>query len=280
MKNLINKIHFANCIDILKQLPDNSIDMFLQDPPFEVTANEWDKDFIKNLPMLWKLWKQKGKENATFIFKATFPFAIDMINSNRKMFKYEWVWKKNTYSNFLNAKQMPMRCLEYLFVFYAKQPTYNPIARKVKHPKAIIKTQNNSGGTTYGMTKHKDYKKEKSNFGSPVNWLDIKNERDRFVTSKGSQKRHANRTNPELWEYFIKTYTNENDIIFDGYAGSGSVQESCINLNRNYIACENSEEYFYKTEINLRNKTEIKQLGYAKTTLKTKIQPDLFTKLY
>lgn len=278
----INKLYFQDCKEILQQLPDNSITAYIQDPPFEVTANYWDKNFIKQLPELWELWKQKGKENAAFVFKATYPFAIDLINSNRDMFKYEWVWKKNTFSNTVNAKRMPMRCLEYLFIFYKEQPVYNPILRKVKHPKATIKTQNNPGGSTYNLKRKEgvSYKKEKSDFGAPVNWLDIKTESDRFVSSNGSQNRHPNRTNPELWEYFIKTYTNEGDLLFDGYAGSGSVEEAAIKLNRNWIACENSEEYFTDTEINLRNKMEVHKLGYAKTTLKNQLKPDLFSGLY
>ncbi len=90
---ILNKLHFRDCKEVLHELPDNSITAYVQDPPFEVTANEWDKGFIKQLPELWELWKQKGKDNAAFIFKATFPFAIDLINSNRKMFKYEWFGK-------------------------------------------------------------------------------------------------------------------------------------------------------------------------------------------
>ena len=115
---MVNKLYFKDCKEVLQSLPDNSIDLFLQDPPFEVTNQAWDKGFIEQLPELWGLWQQKGKDNAAFVFKATFPFAIDLINSNRKIFKYEWVWKKNKMTNFVNAKKMPMRCLEYLFVFY------------------------------------------------------------------------------------------------------------------------------------------------------------------
>lgn len=266
----VNKLYFENCIEVLKRLPDSYVDAYIQDPPFEVTDNEWDNGFIKTLPELWKLWIKKGKNNTPFIFKATFPFANDLINSKPKEMKYyEWVWKKNNVTNVFNADFMPMRCFEYIFVFYRGKYTYNPVLRQILNPKKIkIKANSNQGGTTYGA-KEKAYEKQKEYFGKPVNFLDIEHEKDFFISSNILQNRHPNRTNPKLWEYFIKTYTNEGDLIFDGYTGSGSVPQAAIELNRNWIACENSEEYFSDTENRLLNTKEIKKYGYAKTELTT-----------
>jgi site-specific DNA-methyltransferase (adenine-specific) len=269
MKVEVNKLYFENCVEVLKRLPDNSIDAYIQDPPFEVTANEWDKGFIDNLPILWELWIQKGKKNTPFIFKATFPFVIDLINSNRKMFKYEWIWKKNKYTNFVNAKKMPMRCFEYIFIFYKEQPTYNPVLRK-NITTGAIRGNNFNSTKIYNIREtenSKNYVKKTDEYGQPTNFLDIRFEKEAFNTSKTSQDRHPNRTNPELWKYFIKTYTNEGDLIFDGYSGSGSVPQAAIELNRNWIACENSKEYFFETEKRLLNTKEIKEHGYAKTEL-------------
>jgi len=266
----LNKIHFKNCIEVLQSLPNNSIDMFLQDPPFEVTAQAWDKGFIENLPLLWELWINKGKRNAPFIFKATFPFAIDLINSMPYLFKYEWIWKKNKYTNFVNAKRMPMRAFEYLFVFYREQPTYNPVLRKNK--------SKSGSGNNHATTKiynipnteaSRSYKPVMGEFGQPVNLIDVPFESDAFDSSNDSQNRHPNRTNPKVWEYLIKTYTNEGDVVFDGYSGSGSVPEACIELNRKFIACENSDEYFYDTEKRLFDLKEKKLFGYDKTNIVT-----------
>ena len=263
-----NKLYFENCIEVLKRLPDNSVDAYFQDPPFEVTDNEWDNGFIKTLPVLWELWIKKGKKNTPFIFKATFPFANDLINSKPQGMKYyEWVWEKNVYSNFVNAKKMPMRCLEYIFVFYKEQYTYNPILRKNKHPRTNMKTDN-SKCTVYNIKKA-EYNYEVKEFGSPINLIKIDAEKERYISANGSQNRHPNRTTPELWKYFIKTYTNEGDLIFDGYTGSGSVPQAAIELNRKWIACENSNEYFSDTEKRLLNTKEIKEHGYAKTELTT-----------
>jgi site-specific DNA-methyltransferase (adenine-specific) len=278
MDNLINKIHFANCIDILNQLPDQSVNLFLQDPPFEVTNQVWDKGFVKMLPDYWNIWIKKGVDNCCFVFKASFPFAIDLINSNRKYFKYEWVWKKNRYTNFVNAKKMPMRCIEYLFVFYKSQPTYNPVLR-LNITQGKTTTKSNKSTKIYNIKDKTDkpYIKYVGEFGQPVNLIDIGGERASFDSTK-EQDRHANRTNPELWKYFIQTYSNENDLVFDGFTGSGSVAEACINLNRNFITCENNEFEFNRAKINIQNAFDLKNYGYDKTALTTK-QGNLFSGL-
>jgi site-specific DNA-methyltransferase (adenine-specific) len=262
-----NKIYFDDCKNILQSLDDNSIDLVLQDPPFEVTSNDWDTGFIKTLPEMWELWKQKSKDNAVYAFKATYPFAIDLISSNRKMFKYEWVWKKNTFSNTVNAKIMPMRCLEYIFVFYKGYPIYNPILRKSIHPKETKKNLLSPSGSTYSIKRKTEYIKEYNEYGAPINFIEVDAEKDRFISSNGSQNRHPNRTNPELWEYFITTYTNENDLVFDGYSGSGSIPEACLKLKRNFIACENNKRYFQYAENKIRDTKEILLHGFSKSKL-------------
>jgi|JI9StandDraft_1071089.scaffolds.fasta_scaffold33513_1 site-specific DNA-methyltransferase (adenine-specific) len=272
----LNKLYFDNCKNILQQVDDGIIDFVLQDPPFEVTSNEWDTGFIKTLPEMWELWRLKSKPNACYAFKATYPFAIDLINSNRKMFKYEWIWKKNNVTNVLQAKRMPMRCIEYIFIFYKDQPIYNPIQRKILHPKEE-KYRARMGGTTYNITENLNYKKEKTEYGNPVNLIDISHEKEAFNSSHGSQDRHPNRTNPELWEYFIKTYTNENDLVFDGYSGSGSIPQACIRTNRNFIACENNEKEFLKAEKTIRDEKEILLHGYPKSKF-TEDDLSLFSK--
>jgi len=260
----INKIYYQNCIEVLKQLADGSVDAYIQDPPFEVTANEWDKGFIEMLPILWEIWIKKAKSNAPFIFKATFPFANDLINSRPKGMKYyEWVWKKNRYTNFVNTEFMPMRCIEYIFIFYKEKYTYNPILRENIQKKGHDIRFDNTNTKIYKI-KNAKYEKHRTDFGSPVNFLEIASQ-----GTFSAKDKHPNRTNPELWEYFIKTYTNEGDLIFDGYTGSGSVPQACIKTNRNFIACENSAEYFFETEKRILNTKEIKEHGYAKTELRT-----------
>ncbi|MGL6120348.1 MAG: DNA methyltransferase, partial [Fusobacteriaceae bacterium] len=252
-------------------LPDNCIDAYIQDPPFEVSACEWDKGFIEKLPELWELWIKKGKTNAPFLFKATFPFIIDLINSNRKMFKYEWIWKKNMSTNFVHTKTMPLRCTEYILLFYKELPIYNPILIQTTHKgkSTIREKKREKQSNTIKIKQNEDYYYERTEQGFPINIIEVPHEKDRYISNVETQKRHPNRTNPEVWKYFIKTYTNEGDLIFDGYTGSGSVPQAAIELNRNWIACENSEEYFSDTQQRILNTQEIKEHGYAKTELTT-----------
>lgn len=263
----LNKLYFDNCKNILQQVDDGIIDLVLQDPPFEVTSRDWDKGFIKTLPEMWELWKLKSKPNACYAFKATYPFAIDLINSNRKMFKYEWIWKKNKYTNFVNAKIQPMRCIEYIFIFYAEQPVYNPILRKNNHSESKVRVNNNFKTSKVYTFKESDYKNLLGEYGQPTNLIEVDSEKEAFISSKGTQERHSNRTNPELWEYFINTYTNENDLVFDGYSGSGSIPQACLRTNRNFIACENNEKEFSKAEKTIRDEKEILLHGFPKTKL-------------
>ncbi len=263
----LNKLYFDNCKNILLQVDDGIIDFVLQDPPFEVTSNEWDKGFIKTLPEMWELWKLKSKPNACYAFKATYPFAIDLINSNRKMFKYEWIREKNKFTNIFQAKSMPLRCIEYIFIFYKEQPNYNPILKINSHPNQICKNSKN-GGNTYGR-KNNTYESYTGEYGNPTNLIKINHEKDRFIGNAGKQEMHANRTNPDLWEYFIKTYTNENDLVFDGYSGSGSIPQACIRTNRKFIACENDFNEFSKAEKTIQDEKDIYLHGYKKTNIET-----------
>ena len=273
----LNKLYYDNCKNILHQVDDGLIDFVLQDPPFEVTDNEWDTGFIKTLPEMWELWKQKSKPNACYAFKATYPFAIDLINSNRKMFKYEWIWEKNKFTNFVNAKKMPMRCIEYIFIFYKEQPIYNPILRKNSNPEPRSRINNNAKTTNIYNIKNSEYYIHLKEYGQPTNLIKVDAEKEAFVSSNGSQERHSNRTNPELWEYFIKTYTNENDLVFDGYSGSGSIPQACIRTNRNFIACENNEKEFLRAEKTIQDEKDILLHGYKKSNLETD-ESSLFSK--
>ena len=262
-----NQLYFENCKSVLERMPDGSVDLFLQDPPFEVTDSAWDKGFIVTLPEMWELWQRKGKLNCPFVFKATYPFAIDLINSNRAMFRYEWIWEKDIFTNFVNAKHQPLRCVEYLFVFYKEKPTYHPILRKTSNAKSKTKQCKPAQTQIYSL-KNKVYSYTVSELGNPTNLIKVGAEKKRFVTNVDAQNRHPNRTNPELWKYFIRTYTNEGDLVFDGYAGSGSVAQAAIALNRRWIACENSEEYYEDTKQRLLYSKEIHELGYAPSELK------------
>jgi len=263
---IYNKVHKVKAIDSLRNLEDGILDAVITDPPFEVSAQSWDKGFIKMLPVYWPLWVQKSKPNAPFIFKATMPFANDMINSNRKLFKYEWLWIKDCFSNFVNARRMPFRAFEYLLVFYKQQPTYHPELRKTVNGRNKIRTLNNKYTNVYSK-KDKDYTVECSEYGQPLNYFFVPSEKDRFDTGNGSTDRHPNRTPPDVWKKMLTAYTNPGDLVWDGFAGSASVAEACIDLDRNFIACETDDKYFEKATINIQRAKDRKQYGFDKSII-------------
>jgi site-specific DNA-methyltransferase (adenine-specific) len=258
------KTHKTPCRDVLEQLADNSIDFICQDPPFEVTNQHWDKGFIKMLPEMWPLWERKLKQNGVIVMKATYPFALDLLNSKPKKWKYyEHVWIKNTFTNFVNAKKMPLRALEYLFVFYRnlENMTYNPVLRKTNNPRKE-RINKNSNTKVYNI-KEGNYLNVVGEYGQPVNYFFEGAENGRFVSSNGEQDRHPNRTPPKVWERMINFYTNPGDLIFDGYSGSGSVGQAAIRLDRNIITCETDDHFYEMTCKNLHNESTIKELGYV-----------------
>lgn len=123
-------IYCGDCLEIMKQIPDGSIDMILCDLPYGITQNEWDKKIPFDL--LWAQYHRIAKPNAAIVLNCQQPFTSELIMSNKKEFKYCWTWYKHSTRGFLNAKRQPLRVKEDIAVFYRKQCTYNPIMKKKK----------------------------------------------------------------------------------------------------------------------------------------------------
>jgi len=235
LDTLINKVICGDSREILKQIPDESVDLILTDLPYGLTQNEWDERI--DLENLWIEWNRIRKEKTAIILTAKQPFTTELINANPKMFKYEWIWLKTHGNNFLNANKQPLQNHENVLVFYEKQPTYNPqmtdaIEKNIRNP------QNRSTGTycqTYGVVRKDnmmgDYTKR---FPTTVQYFREKRGMDRF---------HPSEKPIELFSYLIKTYTNTNDLVLDCCIGSGTTAISCINTERNFIGIEISPKY-------------------------------------
>lgn len=234
-----------DCLDLLKSLPDKSVDLFFQDLPYGVTQNEWDKPV--NLAELWPEWERVGKENAAFIFTASQPFATDLINSNRKLFKYDLVWEKSISTGFLNANRMPLRAHEIVLVFYRKLPTYNPIKHFLSTP-SYKKGNKARSSSNYGKFTHDMDVGHKDGSRYPRSVFNVPYENSFFdSTSKTVQKMiHPTQKPIGLPQYIIKTYSNPGDTVFDGFSGSGSTAMACINEGRKFIGSELNKEYFDK----------------------------------
>lgn len=231
----INKIYFEDGYDTLRDMPDGCVDLFLQDTPFEVTQNDWDiaPDFEK----MWPEWLRVGKENCAFLFFGTQPFVCDLINSNRKMFRYDLIWYKALGTGFLNANKMPMRNHEHILVFYRKLPTFNPqLGTGVRKYGIRNNTRTNSN---YGKFKEdKAGRYDDGGVRKPISVLDFTN------GDRTTENDHPTQKPLALIRYLVKTYSNEGELVFDGYMGSGTTAAACIEEKRNFIGSENKAKYF------------------------------------
>src|SRR5699024_2866970 len=221
------KLLQGDCLELMKDILDGSVDMILADLPYGTTQNKWDS--VIPLEPLWEQYERVIKDNGAIVLTASQPFTTDLIASNRQLYKYVWYWQKTKPSNHLNAKRQPLRTIEDIVVFYKKQATYNP--KMTKREKPIIGKDTGSQ-KTYGKTKG-GYSKEYTH-RYPVNLL-------RFPRDK---QVHPTQKPVALFEYLIKSYTNEGETVLDNVMGSGTTGVACKNLNRNFIGIELDEEYF------------------------------------
>lgn len=219
----------------MNYIPDKSIDCIISDPPYNITQAKWD--IMIPFEPLWEQYNRIIKDNGAILLFSSQPFTSQLVLSNSKMFKYEWIWHKTHPKGHLNAKKMPMRAHENIEVFYKKPPTYNPQMTH-DHKRKVAKTnyiRESNGDSCYGK------EIRNTSYDSTDRYpLDVQ------IFSNANQigKIHVTQKPVEIYEYFIKTYTNENEIILDSYAGSMTCAIAGINLNRRFICIEKDEEIF------------------------------------
>jgi len=224
----------GDCLEVMKDIPDKSIDMILCDLPYGTTACKWDT-IIPFEPLL-KEYKRIIKDNGAIVLTASQPFTSALVMSNIKMFKYALVWLKTRPSNVFNAKKQFMKWHEDICIFYDKLPTYNPQTTIGKSYKKRHYLQNRSNGTL-GKTGEKDgHISENNGIMQPKTVIEISNPNHKSL--------HPTQKPVALFEYLIKTYTNEGDLVLDNCMGSGTTGVACKNLNRNFIGIELDENYF------------------------------------
>ncbi|MGH1277001.1 DNA-methyltransferase [Bacillus cereus] len=230
---MLNEVFNEDCLEGMKRIPDKSIDLILCDLPYGTTSCRWDS--IIPFDLLWEQYKRIIKDNGAILLTASQPFTTKLIESNMRLFRYEWIWKKGKHTTgFPNANKMPLKNHENILVFYKKLPTYNPQGL-IKLDKPISKTKpKNLGilGDRIGtmnqphVTKYKNY---------PRSILDF---------PRDSKPIHPTQKPVALFEYLIKTYTNEGEIVLDNCMGSFTTAIACINTNRYYIGFELDEGYW------------------------------------
>lgn len=233
----------GDCLKLMKNIPDKSIDMILCDLPYGVTKNKWDNTIDLNL--LWLEYNRIIKDCGAIILFGQDKFTMKVMLSNTKMHRYNLIWDKCLTTGFLNANRMPLRCHEDIMVFYKKLPTYNPqkfLGKAPSHRRckknSVIdfkKVTNNNYGD-YSINTYNPETTE-TNLKYPKSIISI----PRVPTSKCI---HPTQKPIELLEYLIKTYTNEFDTVLDNCMGSGSTGVACINTNRNFIGFELDENFY------------------------------------
>lgn len=240
------KLLNGDCIDLMKNIPDKSIDMILCDLPYGVTQNK--KDIVIPFDELWNAYERIIKDNGVIVLFGQGTFYIDLVNSNRKLFRYDLVWDKQLTSGFLNAKRMPLRQHEQIAVFYKKLPTYNPQFTQGKplHSKGTSYKNKEHKNDNYGNFHITDDSRAGSTEKYPTSILS-------FAKPHPSVAKHRTEKSVELLSYLIKTYTNEGDLVLDNCMGSGSTGVACINTNRNFFGIELDKDFFKIAEERLAN---------------------------
>lgn len=222
----------GDCLELMKDIPDGSVDMILCDLPYGTTKNKWDS--VINLGQMWNQYKRIIKPNGCIALFAQNPFGAELIHSNRNMFRYEWVWQKTLPQGFLNANRMPLRTSENILIFYKKLPTYNPQKWQGKPYDKGIRGGNLT--TNYGDF-GESLSVNETGMRFPVNII-------KFSNANHQQIFHPTQKPVPLLEYLIKTYTDPGQVVLDNCMGSGSTGVACVNTGRDFIGIELDPGYF------------------------------------
>ncbi len=244
----MNLLH-GDCMELLKDIPTESVDLILTDPPYGMTANEWDK--VLPLDEMFAQFNRIIKPDGCMAIFTQQPFLTDLINANRKYFRYEWVWYKHLSTGFLNANKMPLKVHENIAIFYKHLPTYNPQFTWGKP----YSTKSRGNSLNYGKfnstaTINEDGRRY------PVDIVDITQARGFIGNSADS---HPTQKPTELCEYLICTYTNEGDTVLDPCMGSGTTGVACVNTGREFTGMELDDYYFTKASERLEKARQAKE---------------------
>ena len=226
----LNRIYNEDCLEGMKRIPDGSVDMILCDLPYGTTACKWDS--IIPFEPLWEQYERVIKDNGAIVLTSDEPFTSQLINSNIKKFRYKWIWKKSYSTGFMNANKMPLKNVEDVLVFYKKLPIYNPQGLIEVNKKQVRKRD--KGTTIYNDMglKEGEYTQKFTNYPKQI-----------IETTKKEKTCHPTQKPVVLFEYLIKTYTNEGETVLDNCIGSGTTAVAAINTNRNYIGFELDKHY-------------------------------------
>lgn len=234
----LGRAYNEDCFEVMKLMPDGCVDMILADLPYGTTACKWDT-VIPFEPM-WKEFHRIAKPNAAIVLTASQPFTTALVMSNIKNFRYSLVWDK-TLGMGQNAKKMPIKSHEDIHLFYLRPPVYNPQMTVKEHKRPLPKQFKSE------IMDLKSCKRDEAHHFSdnkyPVSIIKISS---RSAECNPKHRQHPTQKPVALFEYLIRTYTNERAFVFDPTAGSLTTGVAAENLNRRWVCCEKEAEYFEK----------------------------------
>ena len=236
------QLYLGDCLQLMLKIPDNSVDMVLCDLPYGTTKNNWDALIPFN--ELWDSYERVIKRNGAIVLFSQQPFTSELIMSNRKIFRYEWIWQKANGTGFLNAKKMPLKSHENICVFYKKSPVYNPQMRTGFKPYRI---KSGKASENYGS----QIQVESTSNGEryPIDIIQFNG----VNMMSGEKVGHPTQKPVSLLEYLIRTYSNPGDTILDNCMGSGSTGVACMAEGRNFIGMEKEDKYFQIAKNRIEN---------------------------
>ncbi len=229
------ELYNGDCLEVMKGIPDGSIDLVLTDPPFGTTQCHWDS--IIPLEPMWEQLKRVIKPNGAIVLFGQEPFSSILRTSNLKLYKYDWIWEKERLTNIHQVKKRAGKTVETISVFYDKQCVYNP--QMVVYD-GIPRTNKVKNGKIGGLSDSS----EKKVFEYKDNGLRYPTQVLRFKRDILTSNLHPTQKPVALMEYLIKTYSNEGDTVLDFTCGSGTTLLACKNTGRNGIGIELDEAYF------------------------------------
>ncbi|MDR7001627.1 site-specific DNA-methyltransferase [Neobacillus niacini] len=247
----LNRVYQWDCIEGMKQIPDKSIDMILCDLPYGTTACKWDT--VIPFEPLWEQYNRIIKDSGAIVLTAAQPFTSALVMSSPDLFRHEWIWNKKNPTGHLSAKYAPMRLHESVLVFSKNRVTYNPQMEVLAEDDYRIrkngKRRTHKEDTVYGTVNGGI--KQENNLRYPKTIIEFPN-----GNSRKDKKVHPTQKPVALFEYLIRTYSNEEDIVLDNCMGSGTTAVACVRTNRNFIGFETELTYVEIANKRLKNELE------------------------
>lgn len=228
-------LHCGDCLEVMKSIPDGSVDMICADLPYGITSNKWDS--VIPLPELWAQYLRVCKPNAAILLTASQPFTSTVVLSRPDLFRHEWIWLKNRGSNFANTVREPMKEHESVLMFSRGKWVYNKQMQE--------RTGSGADRVKYDLnyrSKSENYRGFEGREGQQLPELRVPSSWQKFNTATDGF--HPTQKPVALMEYLIKTYTNEGETVLDNCMGSGTTGVAAKRLNRKFIGIELDPIYF------------------------------------